>query len=122
MRILDFQDTAPSIRRLRQWSFAQAGAGPGERAVDIGSGTGTVTRALATLVGPTLGTFGSIFGMACVNKCPADFDGNGFVNGDDADAFFIAFDVGDTSADFDGNGFVNGDDADAFAIAFENGC
>ena len=52
VRILDFQDTAPSIRRLRQWSFAQAGVTPGERAVDIGSGTGTITRALATLVGP----------------------------------------------------------------------
>jgi hypothetical protein len=54
--------------------------------------------------------------------CPADFDHNGFVNGDDADGFAIAFDAGDPAADFDGNGFVNGDDADAFMISFESGC
>jgi hypothetical protein len=47
---------------------------------------------------------------------------NGFVNGDDADAFYAAFDAGDPSADFDCNGFTNGDDADAFAVAFDAGC
>jgi len=54
--------------------------------------------------------------------CAADFDGNGFVNGDDYDLFVNAFFDGDTSADFDGNGFVNGDDFDAFADRFEAGC
>jgi hypothetical protein len=54
--------------------------------------------------------------------CPSDYDMNGFVNGDDADAFYLAFDAGDPSADFDCNGFTNGDDADAFALAFDTGC
>jgi hypothetical protein len=58
--------------------------------------------------------------VACV--CPADYNGDGFVNGDDADGFYAAFDAGDPSADFDGNGFVNGDDADAFSVAFNAGC
>jgi hypothetical protein len=58
--------------------------------------------------------------VACY--CPADFNEDGFVNGDDADSFYAAFDLGDPSADFDGNGFVNGDDADGFAAAFAAGC
>lgn len=54
--------------------------------------------------------------------CPADFDGNGFVNGDDYDAFVSAFDTGGPTADLDGNGFVNGDDFDLFAARFVAGC
>ena len=54
--------------------------------------------------------------------CPSDFDHDGFVNGDDFDAFTYAFVYGLVDADFDGNGFVNGDDFDGFVIAFENGC
>jgi hypothetical protein len=60
--------------------------------------------------------------VAVLAALSADFDKNGFVNGDDADAFAIAFEAGDPVADFDANGFVNGDDADAFAIAFDAGC
>ena len=54
--------------------------------------------------------------------CPADFNADGFVTGDDADAFADAFYWGDMAADFDGNGFVNGDDADGFGAAFYAGC
>ena len=52
LRILDFQDLAPPIRRLRDWALAAAGVRRGERVVDIGSGTGTMCRELAALVGP----------------------------------------------------------------------
>ena len=54
--------------------------------------------------------------------CPGDFDHDGFVNGDDYDAFADAFDLGSPSADFDRNGFVNGTDFDLFALSFEEGC
>ncbi len=54
--------------------------------------------------------------------CPADFDGNGFVNGDDFDFFSAAFIAGDGAADFDGNFFVNGDDFDLYSASFEAGC
>jgi len=54
--------------------------------------------------------------------CPSDFDQNHFVNGDDFDAFVVAFEAGEITADFDVNGFVNGDDFDAFVTAFEAGC
>jgi len=51
----------------------------------------------------------------------ADFDRNGFVNGEDADSFRRAFEAGQISADFDGNGFVTGEDFDAFTHAFQRG-
>ena len=54
--------------------------------------------------------------------CPTDFDGNGFVNGDDFDAYVAAFVFGLAGADYDGNGFVNGEDFDAFVIDFVAGC
>ncbi len=54
--------------------------------------------------------------------CAADFNNDGFVNGDDFDAFSLVFVDGDAAADFDGNGFVTGDDFDAFVAAFEAGC
>lgn len=54
--------------------------------------------------------------------CPADFNGDGFVNGNDYDIFVDAFDVGDPSADFDHDGFVNGNDYDLFVEHFDVGC
>jgi len=54
--------------------------------------------------------------------CPADFDQNSFVNGDDFDAFVALFEFGDPGADWDRNTFVNGDDFDGFVLAFEAGC
>ncbi len=58
--------------------------------------------------------------------CPADFDGDGFVDFFDFDAFVGCFEGGscppDTTADFDGDGFVDFFDFDAFAAGFEAGC
>lgn len=56
------------------------------------------------------------------SNCPADFNHDGFVNGDDYDAFAELFEAGDLGADFNEDGFVNGDDYDLFAEAFEAGC
>jgi len=57
-----------------------------------------------------------------VATCPTDFNADGFVTGDDFDAFVAAFEAGDAEADFDEDGFVTGDDFDAFVAAFEQGC
>ena len=76
----------------------------------------------ATVVGATGGMFGSAFGMSCVNACPADFNGDTFVNGEDYDEFVALFVAGDAGADFDHNEFVNGDDFDQFVEAFVRGC
>ncbi|MBL8761568.1 MAG: hypothetical protein JNL50_09725 [Phycisphaerae bacterium] len=72
---------------------------------------------------PTLVDFSAIDGNQWVAiPCPADFNRDGFVNGDDYDAFASLFDVADTGADFNHDGFVNGDDYDAFASRFDVGC
>ncbi|MBL8761334.1 MAG: endonuclease/exonuclease/phosphatase family protein [Phycisphaerae bacterium] len=52
----------------------------------------------------------------------AEMNDDGFVNGDDYDAFASLFEAGDLAADLNADGFVNGDDYDSFASAFELGC
>lgn len=54
--------------------------------------------------------------------CSADFNDDGFVTGEDFDAFSLDFVAGVTSADFDGDGFVTGEDFDSYVAAFEAGC
>ncbi|MGW5658429.1 methyltransferase domain-containing protein [Streptomyces humi] len=49
---LDSQDANPGVRRLRAWAEEALAVRPGERLVDVGSGTGSQTRALAAAVGP----------------------------------------------------------------------
>ena len=54
--------------------------------------------------------------------CPADFDSNGFVSGEDFDAFTFEFVLGNAAADIDANGFVSGEDFDLFMDRFIAGC
>lgn len=63
-----------------------------------------------------------ISNLAFDAACEADFDGNGFVNGEDFDSFVTLFEAGDFGADIDGNGFVTGDDFDFFITRFVAGC
>ena len=50
--LLDRQDAALPIRRLRDWGLGLAKVQLGETVVDVGSGTGTMLREFGTLVGP----------------------------------------------------------------------
>ena len=52
----------------------------------------------------------------------ADFNGDGYINGNDYDDFASFFDAGGDRADVNEDGYVNGNDYDAFASAFELGC
>jgi len=54
--------------------------------------------------------------------CAGDYDGSGFVNGDDYDEFVNDFLAGSRLSDMDGNGFFNGDDFDLFMNAWIPGC
>gem|GEM_PF-1282257 len=54
--------------------------------------------------------------------CPADFNGDGFLDFTDFDDFVAAFEGGAASADFNGDGFLDFTDFDAFVAAFETGC
>jgi len=67
------------------------------------------------------GGWGTYIGSFTIG-CHADYDCNGFVNGDDFDAFVVDFEAGAAQADYDKNGFVNGDDFDQFTVDFEAGC
>ncbi len=60
--------------------------------------------------------------VAASFRCAADFNGDGFVNALDYDAFASFFEVADPGADFNGDGFVNALDYDDFASHFEGGC
>ena len=62
----------------------------------------------------------SIVDMA--GYCTSDFNLDGYVNGNDFDAFATAFENGSFEADVNLDGYVNGNDYDTFASAFEVGC
>ena len=53
--------------------------------------------------------------------CPADFNQDGGVDGGDVDAFFVAWEGGDSAADVNQDGGVDGGDVDVFFVAWENG-
>ncbi len=57
-----------------------------------------------------------------VLQCRADFNQDGFLAGDDFDAYVAAYALGDIRADYDLDGFLTGEDFDAFLVAFELGC
>jgi hypothetical protein len=54
--------------------------------------------------------------------CPADFNGDGFLDFTDFDDFVGAFEAGTANADFNGDGFLDFTDFDDFVAAFEAGC
>lgn len=70
------------------------------------------------------GTVISLVNLECLGAqyCTADFNFDGFVNGDDYDLFAGEFESGTPSADLNNDGFVNGEDYDLFAASFEGGC
>jgi hypothetical protein len=57
-----------------------------------------------------------------LTPCPADYNGDGGVDGDDVIAFFADWDASIPQADFNGDGGVDGDDVIGFFGAWDNGC
>ncbi|MGW7580656.1 methyltransferase domain-containing protein [Kitasatospora sp. NPDC054768] len=62
--VLDAQAANPGVRRLRAWAHAQLAVRPGERALDIGAGTGSETQVLAAAVAPGAGATDRATGSA----------------------------------------------------------
>lgn len=65
---------------------------------------------------------GAELDLVLTQRCTADFDDNGGIDGGDLAAFFTAFEDGAPAADIDHNGGVDGGDLSAFLVAFEDGC
>jgi hypothetical protein len=53
--------------------------------------------------------------------CAADFNQDGGVDGSDVDAFFIAWEAGESNADVNLDGGVDGGDVEAFFALWEAG-
>ena len=89
--LLDMQDAAPAIGRLRRWALDVVDLRAGETAVDVGSGTGTMTRRLAGITGtPVVGVEPDPrLRTVAVHRTPADGPPVRFVDGT-ADALPVA--------------------------------
>ena len=85
--LLDVQDALPAARRLHDWAIETAAVRLGDEVVDLGSGTGTLSRELAGLVTPgasTDGPMGWVTGIepnACLRALAASrAESNGIPN------------------------------------------
>ena len=98
-----------------------------------GSGTLSVTNANGVLNGMSYANIHSTFkgggeirGQVEQHPCPADYNGDGFVDGIDYDLFNNDFESTNPSrqiiADYNGDGFVDGIDYDNFNNDFETPC
>ncbi len=102
-----------------------AGAGKAYRVITPGSaacGTDSIVFNVTTPNGTSANATVTIVYTNPAKLCVADYNNDGFVNGDDFDAFASDFENGNTAADINNDCFVNGDDFDAYAAKFEAGC
>ncbi|MBL9000087.1 MAG: immunoglobulin domain-containing protein [Phycisphaerae bacterium] len=83
-------------------------ADEGDYHAEVEGGCGTVTTGSARLF---------VEGL----PCPADFNGDGGIDGGDVGAFFASWEAGDTSADVNFDGGIDGGDVETFFIAWEAG-
>lgn len=125
---------APSPTRLTfNWERLEAGAwvaiseGPFPGGIATGSSTDTllIERAVQTLELRVVITndCGSVTSQtALLDVCPADFNCDGGVDGDDVIDFFGRWDNGETTGDFNRDGSVDGDDVIAFFNRWDAGC
>jgi hypothetical protein len=95
--------------------------GMGAFEVLVPAQAGEVITATATLL--TTGSTSELSACTPVAAppCPADFNQDGGVDGQDVEAFFLAWQDADPSADVNSDGGVDGGDAETFFVAWEAG-
>ncbi len=112
------------------WRVGSSGTGAVATRAQIQTVLGSLTRVLIGL------EYGSELGEEQVDldrvvfgepvPCPADFNGDGFLDFFDYDDFVRCFETGECppgrTADFNGDNFVDFFDYDAFVEGFERGC
>jgi len=96
----------------------------GKLSLVLREGASTVAATYAgntniTFAGPTIVVF--VTGANACPACPADYNQDGGVTGDDIAAFFADFEAGGGCADTNVDGGITGDDIAAFFTAFEAG-
>ena len=94
--------------------------------------TGATTRTLTLLSDDSslAGSYECVLTNSCGTTtssaveipCPADFNGDGGVDGSDVEAFFAVWVTGDTSGDINQDGGVDGADIEAFFTRWADGC
>lgn len=93
---------------------------------DPGQAISTVSLVLpgnsGALAQPFISVDDICFVLSIPGGCDPDYDHDGFLTGDDFDAFLVDFEIGSPNADYTGDGFVTGEDFDQFVVDFEKGC
>ncbi len=103
------------------WRPAGGGAAGSVNALTVDGGALLIGGTFITVEGGIASSY--IARWSCdIGGCVADYDHNGFVNGDDFDTFVVDFDQGLPGADIDLNTYINGDDFDIFVQHFSDGC
>ncbi|MFZ4575173.1 MAG: immunoglobulin domain-containing protein, partial [Phycisphaerales bacterium] len=120
---------SPSFSWTRDTNPVVDGAtGSGSTISGATTGTLTITNAQPADAGSYVATATNGCGSVPSNAatvgigCPADFNGDGSVDGDDVIGFFGAWDINDAAADFNGDGSVDGDDVIGFFGNWDAGC
>ncbi|MBS0196530.1 MAG: hypothetical protein JSR77_07215 [Planctomycetes bacterium] len=78
-------------------------------------------RCVATTICGSATTAAAQLSVKSCIACPADFNGDGGVDGADVEAFFTAWEAGDASADVNTDGGIDGADVEVFFTAWELG-
>ena len=120
---------APALAQPYEVAWYTIDGGGGTSAGGIYSLSGTIGQPDA---GPVMSggiytlTGGFWAGSAGAPSCPADFNGDGFLDFFDYDDYVVCFELGTCppgkTADFNNDAFVDFFDYDDFVQAFEQGC
>ncbi len=114
-------DSAHGMRKLQDMLFTDYGLKlPGWKLVIPFAISGDGQNIVGVGVNPAGNSEGWLVRLG--ETCPADFNHDGYVTGEDFDAFIAAFTSGDDSADLDGDGFISGTDFDLYVMRFASGC
>lgn len=111
--VIDANGLAYSARDNRLYTLNAAN----EQTLRVDPATG-----VATVLGGSLGLFGSGYGMASLDNCPADTDGDGVSDLSDFFGFLNDFDTNDPAADVNFDGTIDLADFFFFLNWFDTGC
>ena len=90
----------------------------------MGASSNTLDNTQSTVYYDTLENNGTIQAPGNITQnppCPADFNLDGGIDGQDIEAFFMAWEAGAAVADTNGDGGIDGSDVATYFISWESG-